>query len=92
MFVCIKAVTLVLDLKGLVFAFKPVILAFYVMKCFGAVESFEGCTVLGKKNHKDLVKPTEGYKTLLGLSVSFHRHRERPCDTLQLLFSVKGNT
>lgn len=49
MFVCLKAVTLVLDLKGLVFAFKPVVLAFCVIKCFGAVESFEGCTVLGKK-------------------------------------------
>lgn len=45
-----------------------------------------------KKKHKDLVKPIEGYKTLPGLSDSFHRHRERPCDTLQFLFSVKGNT
>lgn len=49
MFVCLKAGTLVLDLKELVFAFKPVLLAFYVIECFGAVESFEGCTALGKK-------------------------------------------
>lgn len=93
MFVCLKAVTLILHLKGLVFAFKPVLLVFCVRKCFGAVESFEGCTALGEnKIHKDLVKSIESYKTLPGLSDSFHRHRERPCDTLQFLFSVKGNT
>lgn len=71
MFVCLKAVTLVLDLKGLVFAFKPVILAFCVIKCFGAVESFEGCTVLGKKkttkiwlNLLRVIKPCWAFQVL----------------------------
>lgn len=59
-----------MDLKGLVFAFKPVLLAFYVIKCFGAVESFEGCTALGKKNTKiwlnllRVIKPCRAFQIL----------------------------
>lgn len=77
LFVCLKAVILVLDLKGLVFAFKPVLLAFSVIKCFGAVESFDSRVVLcwgkKKKTHRILVKPIESCKIPPGLLDSFQR-------------------